>query len=60
MSESLKTLNGIGWLCIIAGGFSLGASIGGTDRTIAAALFYGVAVFAFAAKETLSPANKEG
>lgn len=56
MNPDLKILKSVGWLCVAAGGFLLGTSVGLTDRTIASACFYGVAVLAFAARAALSPA----
>jgi len=47
-------LSMLGWIGTTIGGFLLGASISGADHTIAAALFYVVAVIAFAARTVLS------
>lgn len=57
MKNSITAISAIAWVCVIAGGFLLVSSLGGTDRTASAAIFYAVAVLAFTAKAGLLTAQ---
>jgi hypothetical protein len=59
MTNHASILGSIGWLCWIAGTILFGGSIGGTDRTLAAAIFCVAAIGAFAARAAFTSKEDE-